>query len=137
MNGPAPLSSGRIFMEPSKGATDLKGWQVFETDDAQVTIILTKPGDLTPTLLQKLTILGNVQEVSISVKKSLTGPHEQYNSGLPIQLTSANRDIVFADGGIMVYEVTIGLLAAIDHSQPFGLQLSVYACVQGMSFCKF
>ena len=136
-SGPTQLSSERIVLSPA-GPSDLiqgqqsAGWStVHDGDKPTVTVILTKPGNNKPTLLEKLAVLGNVKTVSVEYTTSSNGEFIDYNNNEPIDVSATGGFLVFPAGGIEAFEVKITLLSAININEPFNMKMLVFACTQG------
>lgn len=137
MDGDYQLSDSRIVMTPttSGGADAFRGaaapgWMVTPEVAPKITLQLTKPFAVEPTLLEELKIYGNVKTLSVSVQTSPTGDFEIYKDN--IDVTSGTLSFVEGTNkGIMVFAVQISLLDTSTSGLPFALRLQVFACVKG------
>jgi hypothetical protein len=143
MKKPSELPDSRITLIPSNKGTpsDLrpagKGWQVSKGDASVVVVNLASPDNKKPGLLEKVVVLGNVKTVNISfktIRTSLPDVYHGYNKDRPIEVPKNGEIVIINEhtkkAGIMVYDVRIIPIQAVDEQKPFALKLKLHACIQ-------
>lgn len=139
MQDGSQLPDSRIELSPStigspdsiRGST-AEGWMTKEVDEPHITIDFTGRDGASPSTLERVDFFGNLRNVYILVKTTLTGDFEPFMGGEPIDVTSGT--LSFAEGsdkGIPVYELQLVLLQPIMSDLPYALRLNVYACIIG------
>jgi len=143
LSSPDQFDSARINLEPAGSVSDLtgKGWNVSPADQPVITINVASSDGKKPGLLEKMVLQGNVKTVKVEYSlvrtddKESSGFHD-YNNGEAVTLE--NGQIVFTNeltkkAGILVSEVRISLLSAIDEEQNYNVNVQAFACVQDHS----
>jgi len=148
---PGELVDKRFTLQPAGQVADLrstgKGWTVSQTTKPVITVNLASSDGTKPGLLEKVVLKGNVKTVKVEYtlvhpaddhhnehhdSAHASGFHD-YNKGKPVTLTSAG-ELVFENerthkSGILVRDVRITVLSAVDESKPYDIKMQAFACV--------
>jgi len=151
MKNPGELDDRRITLQPAGSPASLRpsgaGWSVAPSDRPVITVSLASADSQKPGLLERLVLRGNVKTVKVEYtlvrprdarhveptdQLDVNGYHE-YNDGQPITLKDGH--VVFMNdktkqAGILVHDVRVTVLSAVDETKSYNIHMEVFACIQ-------